>query len=110
MKDIESQIESALSREPDFQLPSNFADRMVSMIETARTREQRQEIFWIGIAALLFLAALVVVIAVTDFKIVTDSKISFISNNFGLVGFSIAFIAILNWMDRKLLQKVHRSI
>ena len=104
MKDIEQQIESALSREPDFKLPANFADRLVSMIESAKAKERRLEICLMGFGAFLFLIALIVVIVLTDFKLSLNG-FSFLSNHIGLIGFGIVFIALLNLLDKKLMRK-----
>jgi hypothetical protein len=104
MKDLEAQIESALSREPKFNLPSDFADRLVAKIETAKRIERRVEILLIGVSALLFFAGLIVVIALTDFKI-SLSAFSFLSNNIWFICFAIVFVGLLNFLDRKLVRK-----
>ena len=104
MKNIESQIKSALSREPDFELSAEFTDRLVSMMVAAKRKEERLEIFWIGLGAFLFLITLIVWIVLTDFKI-SLSSFPFLRNHLGLVCFGIVFITLLNWLDKKLVRK-----
>lgn len=104
MKDIEAQIESALSREPNFNLPMDFADRLVDKIETAKRKERRQEILWIGVGASLFLAAFIVVIILTDFKI-SLKGFSYINDHVGFISFALLFVGLLNLLDRRLVRK-----
>jgi hypothetical protein len=104
MRDIEAQIESALGREPQFNLPPDFADRLIAKIETAKRKERKVEILWIGAVAFLFLAAFLVVVALTDFKI-SLTALSFITNNIWFICFALAFVGLLNLLDRKLVRK-----
>ena len=108
MNDIEKQIESALLREPEFRLPVSFADRMVSMMEASIQKEKRWEIFLIGLGALSFLAAFVVTIVLTDFKI-SLSGFPFIASHWGLAAFAVSFILLLNYLDWRLVRKVQNG-
>jgi hypothetical protein len=104
MKELESLIESALSRQPDFQLPSGFTERLVSMMEAGKQKERRREIWWMGFGAFLFVIAFVVVLTLIDFKLSLPG-LTFLSNRIELVVFGIAFIALLHILDRKLVRK-----
>jgi hypothetical protein len=105
---IDKQVERALTREPDFKLPNGFADRLVSMIEEARKKEQKWEIFLMGFAGFLFLIALIVVFVLTDFKL-DLTGVSFLSRYFGLMVFGILFIVLLHVVDKKVIHKTQGS-
>lgn len=102
MKNLDEQIERALSREPDFTLPDGFADRLISMVEANR-KEQRLEIFMIGLGSLLFLIALIWAITLTNFKLSLPG-FSIVVNHAGLIFFGILFIIVLNIVDKRLIQ------
>lgn len=104
MKKIETQIDNALTREPDFKLPVGFADGLVKIIEESRAREKRWEIFWIGFGGFLFFIALIVVLVLIDFK-PTFSGSSFLTTNVGLIVFGILFVLLLNLLDKKFIRK-----
>lgn len=105
---IDKQIEKALTREPDFQLPNGFADRLVFMIEEAQKKERKLEILLMGLGGFLFLIALIVVFALTDFKF-NLTGLSFLSNHIGLIVFGILFIALLHLVDKKVIHKTQES-
>jgi hypothetical protein len=103
MNDVEKHLESVLSREPDFKLPTAFADRVANSIEVSRQKERRLEVILISVGAFSFLAALVVTIVLTDFKI-SFAAFPFIASNIGLIVFGAAFVLLLNYLDKKLVK------
>ena len=105
---IDKQLEKALTREPDFQLPPDFADRLVSLIEEARKKERQWEIFYICLAGFLFLVALVAVFILTDFK-PTFGVLSFLGSHIKMIAFGAVLIGLLQLVDKKLLHKIQEN-
>jgi hypothetical protein len=102
-QEIDKKIESVLMREPDFQLPSTFADRMVSMITAKQQTSRKWEIFWIAFTGFLFVVAVGVSVYLTGFK-PSFSAFPFLNNYAGLIVFGALFIGFLNWVEKKFLQ------
>ncbi|MBN8576044.1 MAG: hypothetical protein J0L66_03840 [Cytophagales bacterium] len=90
----------ALKKEPAFYVSLPFADRVLARI--ARREEQR-DLRWLALGIFLSVIALVVTLALT--KTWTIGVFSFISGYPGLIVFGIAFIVLLQWVDRKLIRK-----
>ncbi len=91
----------ALSQEPDFHLPVNFADRVIHKIEAKK--ETSNDFFWFGGGILLFIIATIVAVALTDFKI-SFGALEFIAGYPGLFIFAVAFILGLQWLDKKVVR------
>jgi hypothetical protein len=96
----------ALKREPDYSLPVYFADRLVNLIESKEnSKEISRDNLWLGLGLFSLLIALVVAFALTGFKL-SVGVFQFFAGYPGLIAFAIAFIGILNWVDKKILRKV----
>lgn len=97
---------SALQREPDFVLSASFSHRIVSQL--ARKRSSR-DMFWLYMGLGGFVIALIVAIALTGFNpsmsFFTLGAFTFLSSYKGLIIFGIVFILLLQWIDRKFVQK-----
>jgi high-affinity Fe2+/Pb2+ permease len=102
-QEIDKKIEAALSREPDFQLPPTFANRLVSLIEAKQKSASKREIFWIAFAGFLFAVAVGVSVYLTGFK-PSFNAFPFLNNYGGLVVFGVFFIGLLNWLEKRLLK------
>lgn len=97
------EIFRVLKKEPGFELPSNFADRVVGRVMEKRTRDLSKEYFWFG-AGIVFLAvSFLATVYFTGFspdlgflKSMADYK--------GLVIFGALFIVLLNWLDKRLVR------
>jgi hypothetical protein len=108
-------IFDALEREPGFGLSVNFADAVMDRIETKR--ESRKEYFLIGGGVLFFIVAAVVVFFVSGFtfspeafRLQTDlSAFRFVKDYTGLVFFGIAFVAFLQWADRRFIRPLTKA-
>ena len=94
----------ALSTLPETSLPNNFADRIVARIEEKRKRESKKDVIWfasgIGVMVLVFVAT----ILYTDFQF----DLGFLNDMSGYAGlfiFGVAFILVLNILDKKLVIK-----
>lgn len=91
----------AIRREPDFVLPAHFADRVVDAV---RSRYSSNDMAWFLGGLFLFVIALVVAVLITGFS-VSLGAFTFLSGYPGLVGFGVAFILGLHWVDRKWIRK-----
>ena len=89
-----------LKQEPAFHVPISFADRILAIIEK---REEQRDFRWLAFGIFLSVVALVVVLTLT--KAWTIGVFSFISGYPGLIAFGIAFILLLQWVDRKVVRK-----
>jgi len=60
----------ALKQEPTYELPVYFADRLVTLIESKeKAKEISLDRFWLGVGLFSFVIALIVALALTDFKL-----------------------------------------
>jgi hypothetical protein len=96
----------ALKKEPEFTLPVYFADRLMNLIESKeKSKEISRDKFWFGLGLFSFVIALIVAFALTEFKF-SVGVFHFVAGYPGLIIFGIAFIGILNWLDKKIIRKV----
>jgi sensor c-di-GMP phosphodiesterase-like protein len=91
----------ALKKEPDFQVPISFADRMIALIDK---REEKRDHWWLGAGIFLSLMAMIVAVTLTDADF-SINAFKFFSGYRGLVFFGIAFILLLHWIDKKMIRK-----
>jgi hypothetical protein len=95
----------ALKQEPEYTLPVYFADRLITLIESKeKVKEVSRDNFWLGLGLFSFAIALIVALALTDFRL-SFGAFQFIAGYPGLVLFGIGFILLLNWIDKKVIQK-----
>src|SRR5579872_6741780 len=96
----------ALKHEPEFTLPVYFADRLVTLIEAKEdSKEITRDNLWLGLGLLSFVIALIVASVLTGFKL-SVGAFQFFAGYPGLIIFGIVFIALLNWVDKKIIRKV----
>ncbi len=96
----------ALKHEPEYMLPVYFADRLVILIESKeKTKEISHDNLWLALGLFSFVIALIVAFAVTDFKLSVGTFQFFVGYR-GLIFFGIAFILLLNWVDKKIIRKM----
>ena len=91
-----------LKQEPDFQLPANFADRIMARLEARR--ESSKDFVWLGIGIFSFVIAGVVAVVLTGFSL-NFGAFKFITGYPGLIVFGIAFVLALQWVDKKVVRK-----
>ncbi|MEQ1586181.1 MAG: hypothetical protein ABL895_09905 [Cyclobacteriaceae bacterium] len=94
---------NSLKKEPDFHVSLPFADRLLVLIEK---KEERKDYWWMAAGIFLSVIALIVVLALTKVNWTTGA-FTFISKYAGLVAFGIAFILLLQWIDRKIVKKAN---
>jgi hypothetical protein len=90
-----------LKKEPVAMLSSSFEDRIIQLVIEKRIREEQRDKFWFGFGLFLIFISFVVAIALTGFA----WNLGFLRNMSdysGLAIFGVAFIAFLNWLDKKL--------
>lgn len=90
----------ALSTEPDFNLPINFADKVMKQIEIKEARSTSREMYWLAAGIfLLFIGAFVGAI-LSGFK-PSFGAFKFWASYPGLFVFSLSFILLIHWLDKK---------
>ena len=95
-------IFDAIRQEPDSYLPPSFARNVVErMLALQARKEQKRDNLLLGLGLFLFTIALVVAIVLTDFN-PGIGVFSFFDRYAGLVVFGLVFVAILNWIDKRL--------
>jgi len=103
---VYQKVFDALKREPEFTLPVDFADRLVTLVEEKeRVREISRDNFWLGLGLFSMVITLIVAFALTEFKL-SVGIFQFFSGYPGLVSFGTAFILLLNWIDKKIIRKI----
>jgi hypothetical protein len=96
----------ALKHEPEYTLPVYFADRLVTLIESKeKATEVSRDNLWLGLGLFSMVIALIVAFVLTDFKL-SFGAFRFLAGYPGLVFFGLAFILLLNWIDKKIIRKV----
>lgn len=103
--DIDTQaykrVFNALKKDPEYNLPIQFADRLVSLLEK---REEKRDFYWLAAGILFSIISLIVVVVLVAGHWSIDA-FSFLSSHVGLVVFGVGFVAFLHWVDRKIVQK-----
>jgi hypothetical protein len=93
----------ALSQEPEFKLPTSFADRVVAIAENKR-KGSSSDFLWFGLGIFFLLIAFVVAIVMSGFK-PNLGFLSGVSSYYGLFIFGGFFIGILSWIDRRFIHR-----
>ena len=91
----------ALKKEPDFHVSLPFADRVLAVIEK---KEEQRDYWWMAAGIFLTVIALIVSLVLTSAHW-TAGAFTFLSGYPGLVVFGIAFILLLQWVDKKVIRK-----
>ena len=73
--------------------------------EKEKVKEISRDSFWLGLGLFSIVIALIVALVLTDFKL-SFGAFQFFAGYPGLVFFGIAFIALLNWVDKKIVRKM----
>lgn len=91
----------ALKKEPDFHVSLPFADRVVALIEK---KDEKRDYFWMAAGIFLIVVTLIVSLVLAKVRW-TAGVFSFLSGYSGLIIFGIAFILLLQWVDKKIIHK-----
>ena len=92
----------ALKREP-FQLPSDFALKVLDRYWVAKSNYRYDHVFLL-IGLVLFMISCVVAFVLTDFKPQIPA-LAILGNRFGQVAFGLLIVLLLQWIDSKFVRK-----
>ena len=93
-----------LKKEITYQLPSDFAGKVIRSMQTVSQQSTAREMVWLYAGLVSFMIAAGVAVAMTDFKI-NFGVLKFISGYPGLIVFGILFILSLQWIDKRFVKK-----
>ncbi len=105
-----------LKKDPEYELSAHFAERVVASIATKQTSRSYRDYIWFGAGIMVLLAAFVGTMMYTglDFNLrgigVDLGFLSGMSDYKGLAIFGVVFIALLNWLDKRLVRHDAGSI
>lgn len=98
-----------LEEEPDFVLPTRFSDQVITrFVQLKERKETKRAYLWLAIGLTTFLAATIFAVVETGFTM-TPGIFKFVSNYSGLLIFAVAFILMLQWVDKRLVHPKHAS-
>ncbi|MEX2230820.1 MAG: hypothetical protein WD824_01570 [Cyclobacteriaceae bacterium] len=96
----------ALKKDPGYEISSSFAQTVVARMISKQQSKSSKDYFWFG-AGIFFLAiAFLATILFIDFRF-DFGFLTGMADYAGLAVFGIAFIAILNWLDKRLIREKH---
>jgi hypothetical protein len=104
--DIKSyqQVFSALKTKPETKLSRNFSEQVISRVLVKQKRDASRDMFWLGGGIFFLVIAFIVAIVLTGFKF-EFGFLKDISGYTGIFVFGIAFIAMLSWLDKRLISQ-----
>jgi hypothetical protein len=94
----------SLNQEPDFALSSKFEERILQAIQANEKVAERTASYWIVAGVVVLIMASIIGAVLVGFK-PSFGAFGFLSRYVGLFVFGVAFISLLQWLDRKI---VHR--
>jgi hypothetical protein len=94
----------ALSREPEFNLPVNFADKVIKRISADQKESTSNDTLYFTLGIAGFIIAAIVGVVLTGFK-PDFGAFKFLAGYPGLVLFGIAFIIFIQWLDKRVVRK-----
>lgn len=95
------EVFSRLQKEPDFYLPADFADVMVSRIVKKKKQDASRDFLWFGAGVFLLLIGFVTAALISGFK----PDLGFLKNMssyLGLFVFGVLFILLLNFLEKRI--------
>ena len=99
------QVFKSLKKEPDFVLPSTFADSVLRKVRTERS-SLAGEYVWLSLGVIIMLLGLILAFAYAGLKI-DLSLFRAAAGMKGIFAFGIVFIGFLHWVDKRLLKHVN---
>jgi hypothetical protein len=102
---FEEVVSEALEKGSTFELPQDFADRVVMKIQQQSiAKEAKQDRWMLAAGILALIGAMVFVFFKVEFK-PTVGVFTFFSGYWGLMVFGIVFVTALHLVDKHLLRK-----
>ena len=97
------QVFRVLGKEPGYELPGNFAARVVARVKARQQARDSRDYFWFG-AGIFFLAIIFLATVVfTGFRL-DFGFLKAMSDYSGLAMFGVVFVIFLNWLDKRLVR------
>jgi hypothetical protein len=90
-----------LAKEPDYQLPADFAEKIAGRISIRQEKRFFDEYVWFALGILSLGAAFVSTVLLTGFRL-DFGFLNRMGEYKGLVLFGGGFILFLNWLDKRL--------
>ena len=93
-----------LSKEPKTQLPMNFSEKIIMKVLAKKQKESARDMWWLGFGVFFLIIGFIVTAVVAGLKF----ELGFLkdmSSYAGLLVFGAVFILVLNWIDRKVVEK-----
>ncbi|HZY77936.1 MAG TPA: hypothetical protein VFE50_00340 [Cyclobacteriaceae bacterium] len=101
---IDEAINKALEKEPEYELPHGFADRVMAAIQRkAAEKEAKRDRWWLVTGLIGMVAAFMYAVAAVQFK-PGVGVFTFFSGYWGLILFGVLFVTALNVVDKRLLK------
>jgi hypothetical protein len=98
-------VYDALKKEPELRLPSEFADRIVNLVQQKQTSNSGRTELVLAIAGGIFsVVVLIITLIVTKFKF-DLGFLNAIASYRGVLFFGLAFVILLQWLDKIVLRK-----
>jgi hypothetical protein len=92
-----------LSKEPNFELPINFADTVLKQIETKEQKSTAREMGWLAAGIFVLLVGAIVGALKSGFK-PSFGAYKFWASYPGLLVFGVTLILLIHWLDRKIVK------
>jgi hypothetical protein len=93
-----------LKKEHSIELPSNFASRVITLVEAKQKKSASHDFFWFGVGIFFMVVCFVVAVAMTKVKF-EMGFLKEMSGYTGLLVFGVAFITALNFLEKRLLSQ-----
>jgi hypothetical protein len=94
---------NALSTEPDFHLPINFVDNVLRQIEVKEQKSTSHEMYWLIAGIVVLSVGAIIGALLSGFK-PSFGAFKFWASYQGLFAFGLAFLLLLQWIDKKLVR------
>jgi hypothetical protein len=94
----------AISTEPQFYLPINFADKVVQQIETKEANSTASEMRWLAAGIFLLVIGAVVGAILSGFR-PSFGAFKFWASYPGLFLFGLIFLLFIQWLDKTIIGK-----
>ncbi len=94
----------ALSKDPGYDLPPQFAAKVLARLEARKQRDQSRDYFWFFTGLMFLLVAAIGTVIYLGYQL-DFGFLKGMPQYRGLAGFAIAFIIFLNWLDKRLVKQ-----
>ena len=93
-----------LRTDPGYELPPGFESKVIARFEERKQRDQSRDYFWFVAGLTFILASSIGTIIYVGYR-PDFGFLAGMSEYKGLMGFAIAFIIFLNWLDKRLVRE-----